>query len=393
MLHRGLGVGKLPQRDLQLVLVLERVAGRQIHAPDEADRRALLADPAGAPGAVQVDGGILGQAVVDDVGQIRDVDPTRGHVGRDEEADLAGLDLLHDLAAPSLGQLARQQLHVEALLVEEGGDGRRVLARVAEDDGGRRVFEIDEVQQRPDLVQPRGGLVEDVIDVVDVVGVGRQPDVLGGGQVVVRKALGLVGDRGAEQQHLAILGGGVEDLGDVLVEAHGEHLVRLVEAGHRRVRQIEVLAPDVVEDPAGRADDDLDPLRQLLLLRAHREPADEHGEVDVLELGDPLALLADLLRQLPGRGEDDGLRLARACLGALDDRHTERCGLSGAGLGAHQHVGAGERGLDGARLDGRGRHVAELGDALEHLRRDGEVGKVTVADVVLARGDVLVLFR
>ena len=78
---------------------------------------------------------------------------------------------------------------------------------------------------------------------------------------------------GREEHRLAQLGGLGDQPLDVGQEAQVEHLVGLVEDEHLDVRQVERLAGGQVEQPAGRADDDVDAALErveLRLVRARR---------------------------------------------------------------------------------------------------------------------------
>ena len=99
-----------------------------------------------------------------------------------------------------------------------------------------------------------------------------------------------------------------EDRLDVLGEAHVEHLVGLVEHHHLDPAERQRAAPDVVERPTGRGDDDMDAARQRVELRPDRLPAvDRHdaGTELAAVLGDRLR---DLHRQLARRDQDQGHR-------------------------------------------------------------------------------------
>ena len=72
--------------------------------PDERDRRPGPPRAPRSPGAVDVRFGGLREVRVDDVGEVRDVDPARGHVGRDEEAQLP---LARRAASRARGRAAR----------------------------------------------------------------------------------------------------------------------------------------------------------------------------------------------------------------------------------------------------------------------------------------------
>jgi len=64
--------------------------------------------------------------------------------------------------------------------------------------------------------------------------------------------------------------------------------------------------------------------------------------------------LLDLLGELTGGGEDEGLALAERGVDALEDRDGKGGGLAGTRLGLGDHVAGLEDGDDGALLDGRG---------------------------------------
>ena len=160
---------------------------------------------------------------------------------------------------------------------------------------------------------------------------------------------------GREEQGLPVLRGLVEDLGDVVAEAHVEHLVGLVEDREPDRVEREGAAVEVVEDAPGRADHDLHPLPEggdlpLDLLaavdREHRDPAPEPGELE--------ELLGHLDRELARRAEDHGLDAAVGRVHALDDGEAEGGRLAGPGLGLADHVAAGEGRRHGLLLD-RGR--------------------------------------
>ena len=75
------------------------------------------------------------------------------------------------------------------------------------------------------------------------------------------------GHGGREQHGLPAGRQQLDDLLDVGQEAQVEHLVGLVEHQRAHVAEVEVALLGQVEQPAGRADDDLDALAQRLDLR------------------------------------------------------------------------------------------------------------------------------
>ena len=86
--------------------------------------------------------------------------------------------------------------------------------------------------------------------------------------------------------------------------------------------------------------------------------------------------LRDLHRELAGRNQDQGCGGAALGLGeALEHRQRERRRLAGAGGSLGEQVASGEQRRDRLALD-RGRFlVAELGEALEQLGAEPQLGE------------------
>jgi hypothetical protein len=197
--------------------------------------------------------------------------------------------------------------------------------------------------------------------------------------------LDLAGERRREQQVLPLGGHGHQrhDALDVRDEAHVEHAVGFVEHEDLDLAQVDALLLDVVEEPAGRRDEDLDAGahdRELLL---DVDAAEHAGRPDARVLAVGLDRLLDLDRQLARRREDQradrvaGRREAcvRVALQALEDREDEGRGLAGARLGGTEHVVAGDDDRDGLLLDGRGFGVALVHDGAEEFGREAEIGE------------------
>ena len=79
-----------------------------------------------------------------------------------------------------------------------------------------------------------------------------------------------------------------------------------------------------------------------------------------------LQLADDLLRQLAGRRQDDGLRPASSGFEHLDQRNAKRRGLARSRLGLADDIESIERLGNEGRLNGGGREVAGLLEGLEH---------------------------
>ena len=181
----------------------------------------------------------------------------------------------------------------------------------------------------------------------------------------------------------------LEDPLDVGQEAQVEHLVGLVEHQHRQSAELQVALLGQVEQPARRADDDVDALLQGLDLRLVGPAAVDggHGQLavadrEVLRRGGEVAV--DLQAQLAGRHDDqragDAGERSRLVGGdALQQRHAEGEGLAHAGAGLADEVVAGQGERQRQLLDGEGVLDAVLGSARTISSRTPSSAKVVTS--------------
>src|SRR5690606_15173407 len=98
-------------RDLLLDVGLDVRQAHRVALAGEADRVALLAQARGAADAVDVVLGVERQVVVVDVLHAVDVQAARGHVGGDQDLELAGLEFLQQGLALLLRHVAGEHPH------------------------------------------------------------------------------------------------------------------------------------------------------------------------------------------------------------------------------------------------------------------------------------------
>ena len=162
----------------------------------------------------------------------------------------------------------------------------------------------------------------------------------------------LAADGGREHgQGLAVLHQ-VDDLPHVLVKAHVQHLVGLVQHDLGHMAQVDAAVPVVVHQAAGGGHHDLAALGQAAGLLVHIGAAVYAGHLDRRhKVGQVLHVPGDLLGQLPGGRQDDGLRVRLVRLDVLGHRDAEGAGLAGAGGGLGDHVPARHHQRDHLFLD------------------------------------------
>ena len=126
-----------------------------------------------------------------------------------------------------------------------------------------------------------------------------------------------------------------------------------------------------VEQPAGRADDDVDALAQRVDLRLVGPAAvdGEHAGAELLAGGGEVA--GDLHGELAGRRDDQRLRRGAAwppgSVEPVEQRDAEAERLAGAGAGLADQVAAGQRDRQGQFLDREGPGDADVGERGDDL--------------------------
>ena len=375
---------RLAHHPLQLVALLRR---RQQH------RLALPPGPASPAAAVLQRRGVLRQVGVEhqlDAGQ---VEAARRHVGGHQHA---GPPVTQRLQGPQpfrLGQLARDGHGLEAALAQRGGGVRDQVAPGAED---QRAGRFERPQHVDDGVLPLA-LRHHVSPVGDVlVGLpgwsGRDPHRLAGvgpGQLDDRLRQG-----GREEDGAPLSRRGLQDRLELLAEAHVEHLVGLIEHQGSERREVEHLALDVIDEPSGRADHQVDAGLERLGLAPRIEPADAGGDDAASRAEEPGELALHLHRQFASRGDHQPERRAAATEGGglaeqrLGQHQAEGDGLSGAGARGDQQVLAPKRRIEHAGLNRRRLGVAVGGERALEGRMRGEGGEVGSAHgALVAEGD------
>ena len=129
---------------------------------------------------------------------------------------------------------------------------------------------------------------------------------------------------------------------------------------------------DQVEQPAGRADDDVDALAQRVDLRLVGPAAVDGDDPGAELLAGGGEVAGHLDGQLAGRRDHQRLRrgaaLASGQFEPVEQRDAEAEGLAGAGSGLPDQVGAGERDRQRQLLDREGAHDADRGERRDDLR-------------------------
>ena len=136
-------VVELERLDLDLLLdqPLDVANQPRVVARDQGHRQARLARAAGAADAMHVVLGVERHVVVEDRGQVDDVEAARGHVGGHQQVHVAALEGVERLQALVLRLVAVQRGGVQAVALERTRQPRRTeleLTNTSACDSSRR---------------------------------------------------------------------------------------------------------------------------------------------------------------------------------------------------------------------------------------------------------------
>ncbi len=284
--------------------LLDRLEERLLVDAHERDRLSVDAGATGAADPVDVVLGDHRQLEVDDVRELLDVDAARGDVGRDEQVDAAGLEVVERAHPLRLALVAVDRGGADAVLLELQGEAVGAVLGAGEHERLLHAAQRDELAQEVALALA----VDRDHELVDELGRGVARRDLDPGRVLeeaVGEAAHLVRVGGREQEVLAARREQREDLPDVPDEAHVEHPVRLVEDEHLDGRQVDRPLADVVEQAARRRDDDLGAGPELRDLGPDSDAAVDRRGADrpVAPVG--AEALLDLDRELARRHDDE----------------------------------------------------------------------------------------
>ncbi len=342
-------------------------------AGDEGDGLAGGAHASGAADAVDVDFGVFGDVVIDDVGDFVDVDAAGGEVGGDEDVDFSGFESAHYFFAFVLHEVAVDGGGGDAITFEAFGDFIDAALRAAEDDGEFGFFHSHEVAEGALFVPGFDGDV-----VLDGVGRGElfflvgSEDAGGVMHVAGDHFFDVVGDGGGDEHGL--VGGAAEgeDFADVVAEADVEHAVDFIADDEFDVIEDEGTAFLHVHDAARGADDDVGLVAEGFELGGDFGAAVGEGEADGFVFGEAAHFGFDLDGEFAG-GDDDEALEGEGEVEFLDDGEAEGGGFAGARAGLSEAVDAGEGDGDHFFLDFGGGGEVDVGEGVEDGGFDAEL--------------------
>ena len=331
-------------RDLAADALLDRIEREYVVVAGEGHRGPECARPAGAADPVDVVFGVFRKVVVDDVGDALDVQPPRGNIRRDEDREPTVLEFLEHLQATVLWNVAGESARRVAVCREPANEVGRRRAAVDEDEDAAAALLLEQPEQQAELLR-RGHVEEQLRDPVRQDSLGLDFHLFGVVGVLVRELHHSGRQRCRKEERLAPVVGraAAQYAAQILDEAHVEHPVRFVDHQDLHVAERDGPLLLVVEQTAGRADEQVgDPLHRLPLELVVDAPEDRQRRQPRV-WPEHLGVRADLGDELAGGRDDQGARTAgrvgRFLLEKPRKNRDQKCrGLARPGLGLSGHV-------------------------------------------------------
>jgi len=339
--------------DLSAVELLDFSHHADILGGDEVDGDTLATETTTTTDAVDVVLTVGGKVVVDDQGDLLDINTTSQEISGDQDTGGAGTELLHDKITLTLVHITVHGGDGEVASSELVSEPVDLSAGVAEDDSlgdGDGLIEIGEGVKLPLLLLDSNVELLDTFESKFVLldeNADRVAHELGG------DLKDILGHSGGQKNDLGGLRQKLEDVVDLLGETTGKHLVGLVKDEHLHAVGLEEATLDHVVDTARGADNNLRAVLESLHVVADAGTTNAGMALNAHEVTDGNDDLLDLLSQLTSRGQDESLALLQVGVDLLKNGDGESSGLASTRLGLRNNIVALDDGHDGALLDSR----------------------------------------
>merc|ERR1712087_881019 len=339
--------------NLCIVKLLDILQRSLVFVSHEVDGHTLTAESSTPTDPVDVVFSVGRQVVVDDQRDLLDVDTSGQQVSGDQDTGGPGAEFSHDDVPLLLVHVAVHGGDSEVSLMHLLSEPVHLASGVAEDDGlgdGQGLVQVAQGVQLPLL--PLHGDVE-LADTLqgqlllfhqDSHRLSHEPG---------RHLQHLGRHRSGQEDHLDLLVEMPEYVVDLVLEPSAQHLVSLVQDKLLDVIRAQNLSADHVEDSAGGAHHDVLAMVQLPHVLLDGGPTNTGVALSPHVVSQGHYHLLDLLGQLPGRRQDQGLRLPQAGVDLLQDGDGEGGGLASTGLSLSDNVHTLDAGDDSSLLDSR----------------------------------------
>ncbi|KAI6772526.1 hypothetical protein HG530_003484 [Fusarium avenaceum] len=358
--------------NLGAVELLDLTHHSDVLGGDEVDGNTLSAETTTTTNSVDVVLTVGGEIVIDDQGNLLDIDTTGEKVSGDQDTRRTGSELLHNQVTLTLVHVTVHGGDSEVTSSELVGKPIDLSAGVAEDDG---LGDSDGLVQVGKSVKLPLLLLNSNVELLNTLQgklILLDQDADGVTHELGCDLKNVLGHGGGEKDDLGGLRKELEDVVDLLGEttlrrkvsitecvvdqrlSYRKHLIGLVEDEHLHAVGLEETTLDHVLDTAGGTDNDLRTVLEGLHVITDAGTTNAGVALNVHEVANSDNNLLNLLSKLTGGGKDQSLALLDVGVDLLENRDGESSGLSSTGLSLGNDIVALDDGHDGTLLDGGG---------------------------------------
>ncbi|TFB02208.1 hypothetical protein CCMA1212_005838 [Trichoderma ghanense] len=388
-----------------------------VAAVEESGGDTSVSGTTGTTNAVHVVVNVGGKVIVDDVGDVGNIETTSRDSGGNQDGAASVAEVLESALTLTLGPVSVNGGGGEALVDEEVGQRVGHALGLDEDQGQTTGVGVEDVEKDRALVN--------VLDELDLLG-----NVLRGGtntadgqeDVVLEEVPGehldVAGEGGREHERLSVSDGRhvltLDDAADLGLETHVQHAIGLVEHEILNVAQGDAASLYEIHESAGSGNKKVATALDLAELGANVGTTVDDARADPRSVRELAGLVVDLRNKLSSGGEDQRRGVSLALTAKLsssvggDSRRTvdeslrqdgekETTSLARTSLGTSHQVTTTHDDGDGVFLDRSGHLVAgHLNVAAQVLVQRGGGELVDGLGDVTARGfdgDIVVLLK
>ena len=321
---------------------------------DKVDGDSLTTESTTTTDSVEVVLNRSRQVIVDDQGNLLDIDTSGQQIGGDKNTARTGSELTHDEVSLLLIQIGVHARDGVVVLVHLVGQVVDLLTRVAVDDGlsdGQGLIQILQGVELPLLLLNGDVELSDTFQ-------GKLGGLNQNSNWVTHELAGqldyLLGHGGREKSNLDGARQQLEHVIYLLLETVLKHLISLVNNEDLKVIQLQRSLRSHVVNTAGSSDNQMLTLTELLNILSDGGTTDASVAADLHVVTQRLSNSHDLLSELSGGSKDQSLANLLRDVDLLQTTDHESTGLTSTGLGLTDSVTAHKNGSDGSLLNGRG---------------------------------------
>lgn len=340
---------------------------------DEVDSNTLSTETTTSTDSVDVVLLVSWQVVVDNQGNLLNINTSGQQVSGDQDSGRAGSELVHDGVSLGLRQVGVDSRDSEVSLLQSSGQALNLGSGVTEDDSLGDRDRVVQVTQTVELVSLLLDIDVELLDTLQgqLVLLNQDSD------RVVHELRGNLQDvlwHGSRQKNnLGSLRQQSENVVDLLLETRGQHLIGLIQDEHLDLVGLEVSSVDHVKDSTRSTNNNLNTRSKGLNVVGHGGTTNRgvDGDIQVqTNLGDDVL---NLQGQLSGWCQNQSLGSSLVLVNVLQGRDGESGSLTGTGLGLSQNVSTLSDWQDSSLLNSRWSFVTVTEDTSNDLRLQVQV--------------------